>query len=205
MVLKKIKEKLKSTPIKLVFYLILSSIIFSIIYHFIDNQEFATWVTPSVVHYNLGHQFISYIFDKYANKNSILTKERFLKIPIYKGTDDKLHLILQDDEITKAPRSIKLKEQLFNLYNNNDNIITSDIFFKIPFNINRIPTKKILDIIPHKYYAKYVEKSVHNYIDKLYFSIVTQTLLGYGDIIPASNKVRFLVCIQILISLYFMT
>jgi len=37
--------------------------------------------------------------------------------------------------------------------------------------------------------------------DFLYFSTVTQTTLGYGDIVPGSNRVRRLVTFQILIAL----
>lgn len=41
----------------------------------------------------------------------------------------------------------------------------------------------------------------NHFIDYLYFSIVTQSLLGYGDIIPATRTVRAVVSIQVLISL----
>ena len=40
-----------------------------------------------------------------------------------------------------------------------------------------------------------------NYFDALYLSIVTQSLLGPGDIIPKSDKARFILMIQALITL----
>jgi voltage-gated potassium channel Kch len=35
-----------------------------------------------------------------------------------------------------------------------------------------------------------------NFLDYLYFSSVTITTLGYGDILPNSTKVRFLVMVE---------
>lgn len=40
-----------------------------------------------------------------------------------------------------------------------------------------------------------------NYFDFLYFSIITATTTGYGDIVPNSTMIRVLVSIQILLSL----
>ena len=43
--------------------------------------------------------------------------------------------------------------------------------------------------------------STISYFDLLYFSIITQTTVGYGDIIPYSRKSKTLVVLQILTSL----
>ena len=42
----------------------------------------------------------------------------------------------------------------------------------------------------------------NTYFEYLYFSIVTQSLLGFGDIVPAKILTRGLVCFQIIISMY---
>jgi hypothetical protein len=39
-------------------------------------------------------------------------------------------------------------------------------------------------------------------VRSMYFSLVTQSLLGYGEITPKSNLARFVVSIQIFISLF---
>ena len=41
-------------------------------------------------------------------------------------------------------------------------------------------------------------KAVVDYFDRLYFSVITQTTLGYGDIFPASRKVRIISMFQAL-------
>lgn len=38
--------------------------------------------------------------------------------------------------------------------------------------------------------------------DYAYFAIVVQSLLGFGDIIPATRTARFCVCVQIITSMY---
>ena len=49
----------------------------------------------------------------------------------------------------------------------------------------------------------YVVKSsdIMNYFNSLYFSIVTQTLLGPGDIYPKTDVAKFFVIIQVTITL----
>jgi hypothetical protein len=41
---------------------------------------------------------------------------------------------------------------------------------------------------------------VWSFVDFLYFSAMTQTTVGYGDILPNSSRVRALVCVQILVA-----
>ena len=41
----------------------------------------------------------------------------------------------------------------------------------------------------------------HQYFRRLYFSIITQTTVGFGDVIPNSNRCRLLVSIQSLSTL----
>jgi hypothetical protein len=42
----------------------------------------------------------------------------------------------------------------------------------------------------------------NTFFDYIYFSIVVQSLLGFGEIIPATRISRFFVSLQVMISLY---
>jgi uncharacterized membrane protein len=44
-----------------------------------------------------------------------------------------------------------------------------------------------------------------NIFDFLYFSLITQTTVGYGDILPNSTKVRAVVIVQILLGLFLLS
>lgn len=60
---------------------------------------------------------------------------------------------------------------------------------------NRIRLKKIRQNI----------EGAWNYFDLLYFSFITQTTVGYGDILPNSTIIRVLVCLQIMFSVLLLT
>ena len=66
--------------------------------------------------------------------------------------------------------------------------------------------KHIISELPNNYgKTKLINERYLNdlasYFDLLYFSIITQTTVGYGDIIPYSRKSKTLVILQILTSL----
>lgn len=43
-----------------------------------------------------------------------------------------------------------------------------------------------------------------DFFDSLYFSVVTQTTIGYGDIIPVSRVGKTVAMVQILLFIYFL-
>lgn len=44
--------------------------------------------------------------------------------------------------------------------------------------------------------------NLQEFFDRFYFAVVTGTTLGYGDIQPASNKVKFLTLCQLMTTIY---
>lgn len=49
--------------------------------------------------------------------------------------------------------------------------------------------------------ASIKKQEIFNYCDFFYFSIITSTTIGYGDILPNSTMIRMIVCLQSLISI----
>jgi hypothetical protein len=48
--------------------------------------------------------------------------------------------------------------------------------------------------------SSWSDGNVKTFIDCLYFSLVTQATVGYGDITPKSEGMRFLVAMQIIVT-----
>jgi len=55
------------------------------------------------------------------------------------------------------------------------------------------------EIIPDNVTKKH---PLQEFYDRFYFAVVTGTTLGYGDIRPASNKVKFLTLCQLMTTIY---
>ena len=62
--------------------------------------------------------------------------------------------------------------------------------------------KKIEENVDEEYNPDKVEKSIFDkYFSRLYFSIITGCLLGYGDVYPISNRAKSIVMLQSLITI----
>lgn len=59
-------------------------------------------------------------------------------------------------------------------------------------------TKEVKSQIRDEELDKLSPSKIQQYFDRLYFSMVTGTTLGYGDIYPRTNLCRFLTMIQLL-------
>ena len=82
-----------------------------------------------------------------------------------------------------------------------DNDMDFKIFREIPINIENYNINVPDDLeIPFDGTLN-LGSAVTDYFDRLYFSVVTQTTLGYGDIFPASRKVRIITMLQALSTL----
>lgn len=48
----------------------------------------------------------------------------------------------------------------------------------------------------------YTNFSINNIINKLYFTLVTTSTIGYGDVTPKSERIRLLMCLHTLLIIY---
>lgn len=73
--------------------------------------------------------------------------------------------------------------------------ITSVIIFSLIYFFICTPSQFNSNIIDKK--GLHI-KPVRNYLDTLYFSFITQSTTGFGDISPKGHKTKFVVMLQIL-------
>lgn len=92
------------------------------------------------------------------------------------------------NEIIKQKIQKEISENFDNLNNNNNK--KEKIIDKITKETKDIVTKK--ELVLEKIQPSIFQK----FFDRLYFSAITGSTLGYGDIFPVSNAAKFLVLIQ---------
>lgn len=117
------------------------------------------------------------------------------------------------DELIKKKVEKKLKidnENFINYFNENKvvdlNIIQdeADSLQELDYETEKELDKKTLEttkLIAQKEFKKENYTTKQKFIDRLYFSIVTGTTLGYGDVYPLSNRTKMLAVIQLLLTL----
>lgn len=177
-------------------------IIFSIIYTFFDNGEFAGWINVSSMHFKKNTQKKINIFYKYAKKyKDFMAKHEFINLPIYKYNH---HLIIlpkysnSQNQKIYPPLSNSIKNQLYNIYSV-DNKITLNAFLDMPFHIHDKPIhqKPNITILSNDF-------AVKDYFDRLYYSVIVQTTLGLGDIFPSNRRLRLFTMLQALSTIFLM-
>ena len=103
------------------------------------------------------------------------------------GGINKIQTILEEELVEKAVEK-KIKETFKN--KNSSDVNLNSISSEID-NVIDIDSTNITDIKKESYFDKY--------FDRLYFSIVTGTTLGFGDIYPNSKLTKLLVILHLVI------
>mgnify|MGYP000023437970 CR=1 FL=1 len=185
---------------KIILYLI-SILLFSIIYNFCQDNEFAGWVDTTSKSLLEEDKYMAYIFQKYSNKKNYINLNNFLKIPIYKK-DNEWFVLEKENYITNNYKNKEEKYKLFNKLKNYNNLLNENEFLGVSISIENINTNNIPYDINFPINFKTPKASaVNSYFDRLYFSCISQSLLGYGDIFPISNRTRIIVIFQSVISI----
>ena len=182
-----------------IFYTTFFIILFSIIYMFFDNDNFSGWINVNVKHFEENDNRKRKIFYKYAVKHrDFMTEEEFIGLPMRK-IGNHLYIFGKHAKDSKSLENAKIRKILYDIYSLDQKLILSN-FIRIPFSTYyfKFPfTEDIPNIIEQsKRYA------VEDYFDRLYFSVVTQTTLGYGDIFPADKMLRLVAMLQALTTIF---
>lgn len=187
-------EILTKPCIKKIIFVVLSILIFSIIYMFFDNREFGGFmdVEQKFLDQTERERLKKKIFKQYAGNKNYLNKEDFIKIPIVKIEGN--ILIIKPENMTDK---LKLKNgeltALFNLYQTNDRL-SFELFDLMPITMGYYD----MDIDDINKFFEYKTNSVINYFDRLYYSVIVQSSLGLGDVFPNTRKLRTVTMFQAL-------
>ena len=173
-------------------------IFFTFMYYTCNNREFAGWINSEARVYTDEDKLKYSIYKKYkTDKKNYITLIEFLNIPI--TVKNNIYYYSNKYDLDKQI----INRILFNSYDNNNNgKIHLRSFLDLPIKtdlLTHIKTNKI----EFPYDSKIVMgPAVATFFDRLYFSIVTQTTLGMGDIFPASRKVRILTMLQAMSTIF---
>jgi len=180
-------------------YAISCIVFFTFMYYTCADKEFAGWINSVSRIYTKDDKIKYSIYKKYnSNKNlKYISLKDFMNIPIQQK--EREFYYSHKYNLDNQP----INRIIFNVYDNNNNgKIDLVTFLNLP-----IKTELLTNIKTAKIEFPYDSKivmgpAVATFFDRLYFSIVTQTTLGTGDIFPASRKVRVLSMLQALSTIF---
>lgn len=165
---------------------IFSALFFSFIYSLFNNNNFI------IYHHQINQKkakiYLEQIFNKYQ-QNGFINQNIFMNLPFEK---------YNQTVYIKWGRKVnhKLNKELFAFYDaTNNKKLSKKEFLEIPINYSRqkFNTGEFDDI--KLFYD-------NDYLNRLYFSVVTQFTIGYGDIVPISNILKLIVMFQIILAFY---
>lgn len=198
--LKQIFPNVKNARVDKVLYVIFMIFLFSVVYTFFDNSEFAGWIdlADKTLFRDINKERKRKIFIHHAKLyGDFLSKDEFIEIPIIK-IENRLVFTHTKNKYTESEKNKNIRALLFDIYANN-NKLTLDEFFVIPINVELV-THDLEKIKKNIYLSD--QYSVTDYFDRLYYSANIQTTLGFGDIFPSSKILRLFTMIQAISTIF---
>ena len=166
--------------------------LFSLIYYLFCNDDEFSGIIELVDKRN-KIKYLDTIFERYSKDKIHIYRDEFSKIPIrsYNGS-----IIIDIDD----KPDINLNKKIFDSFDTKrDGKISRVLFENLPILYN--PEYSDRHQIHGETYRGKLFSEFERWFYYLYYSGVTQSSLGYGDIIPITLKTRFIALTQIILSL----
>lgn len=182
-----------------VLYSLLSVILFSIIYYFFPENSFAGWININKHPFSeLDKQKIRIFYYFSKEYKDFFSYQEFIKLPIVKRGSI-IYILDKKTKETEDSDNLKVRIMLFNEYQLNEKV-TLEEFMRMPINVLKFDERiRHFGVIPNHVILTETY-AVNSYFDCLYYSIITQTLCGFGDIFPNTMPLRFVSMSQALTS-----
>lgn len=195
---------------------LLSVFVFTVIYSFCDDEEFTSWITSFYESPTVRVMYLTDVFDKLGHKidsnvlvgqDKMISRKDFVDhLPIYKDHLGEVYILKEHNEKTLGEDSRRLRGDIFDISDNvGDDVrgyIPKAVFVKMPLNTKYVGNYRS----PQRGDLNYSEIAKNNqyafgFWDRLYFSFITQSTIGFGDVVPASRRVRMIAMCQALCTL----
>lgn len=196
-------------------FTLISIVVFAVIYSFCDDEEFITWIGSYYQEPTVRLMYLTDVFRKLAKNiggvgdrkgEKMLARKDFIELPIFKDKKGEVYILKEHDVRTLSEDAKRLREDIFDISDNKGDdrrgFISKSVFVGLP-----LDTKYIGKYVsPHERKLNYTEIAANkNYkfglLDRFYFSVITQSTIGFGDVVPASRRVRTIAMCQALCTL----
>ena len=166
---------------------------FSIIYSWFPDEGFVGWVNISDDSMYKSATYRYFTFLKYnGTGDDLMDLQTFMKIPMaIISTSGHLAVFKAPTSTTEQYNRSGEQEKLFYMYAKKNNMITINEFISIPFIIMSPSMEKVSPKI-----IMTQRLAVQNWFDRLYYSVITQSAIGFGDIFPGTRMLRLVTMLQ---------
>ena len=191
-----------------IWLILLSIAVFTTIYAFCDDEELITWIGGYYKAPTVRLIYLTDLFRKSAvsvkgvkNDWKMMPRDVFTDLPIFKDDKGEVYILREHDARTITEDAKRLREDVFDILDdkgdNKRGVIPQSVFVDIPLNMSMIGKYVSPDEKKLNYTEIAADKSYKfSLLDRLYFSTITQTTIGFGDVVPASRRVRMLAMLQ---------
>jgi hypothetical protein len=163
------------------------------------NKEFAGWLNSEGTQYTANDKKKYILFKKYTGDKQNITRDEFSKLPIFKTKNKYVFENLVGKNFNPL-EVMRMRADVYDSHSKN-NEMDFKTFKEMPVSIVDYNLEIPDDLVLPFDGTLHLGTAVTDYFDRLYFSVITQTTLGYGDIFPASRRVRIITMLQALSTL----